>query len=64
LEIDEVTKGMLRKVLGLIAVAVIGGILAGCASDPRYSQGLDWIVYNEREKVRLTAMGFPQYSRD
>jgi hypothetical protein len=53
-----------RKALGLIAIAVIGGILAGCASDARYNQGLDWVVYNERDKARLNAMGFPQYDHD
>jgi uncharacterized lipoprotein len=38
------------------------GVLAGCASDPRYSQGLEWVQANEAEKRRLQAAGFPQYN--
>jgi hypothetical protein len=36
--------------------------LAGCASDPRYSQGLQWVQENAAEKQRLEASGFPQYT--
>ncbi len=35
--------------------------LAGCASDPRYKQGVNWVVENEAQKAQLNAMGFPQY---
>ncbi len=35
--------------------------LAGCASDPRYKQGVNWVMENEAQKARLNAMGFPQY---
>jgi hypothetical protein len=35
--------------------------LAGCASDPRYKQGLGWVVSQEEERQRLQAQGFPQY---
>lgn len=47
-----------RLLLLVLAVAV----LAGCASDPRYRQGLDWVLWNEQEKRRLDAAGFPQYN--
>ena len=36
--------------------------LAGCAADPRYKQGLEWVQWNEMEKARLDAAGFPQYN--
>jgi uncharacterized lipoprotein len=45
-----------------ILAAVALGVLAGCASDPRYSQGLEWVQSNEAEKRRLQAAGFPQYN--
>ena len=45
-----------------ILAAVALGVLAGCASDPRYSQGLEWVQSNEAEKKRLQAAGFPQYN--
>lgn len=47
-------------VLALMLVG--GGVLAGCASDPRYAAGLEWVMSNEAEKKRLQAQGFPQYS--
>jgi hypothetical protein len=43
-----------------IVVAVL--TLASCASDPRYKQGLEWVVWQEQERQRLQAQGFPQYS--
>lgn len=45
-----------------ILAAVALGVLAGCASDPRNSQGLAWVQANEAEKARLQAAGFPQYN--
>jgi uncharacterized lipoprotein len=48
-------------VKALLAVLALG-VLAGCASDPRYKQGLEWVVWNEQEKRRLDAAGFPQYN--
>jgi hypothetical protein len=36
--------------------------LAGCASDPRYKEGLNWVLWQEQERQRLQAQGFPQYS--
>lgn len=50
----------LKVVLGAIAL----GVLAGCTSDPRYKQGLEWVQWNEQEKKRLNAQGFPQYNHD
>lgn len=46
----------------LMVLIVLGAVLAGCASDPRYKQGLEWVQWNEQEKERLNAQGFPQYS--
>jgi uncharacterized lipoprotein len=46
----------------LLLLALAAAILAGCASDPRYSKGLEWVLENEAEKRRLTDMGFPQYN--
>jgi hypothetical protein len=45
----------LATVLALLAVA-------GCASDPRYSQGVEWVQWQEAEKKRLDDAGFPQYT--
>jgi hypothetical protein len=36
--------------------------LAGCASDPRYKDGLAWVQWQEAERARLEAQGFPQFS--
>lgn len=36
--------------------------LTGCASDPRYAQGLEWVQWQEAEKKRLNDAGFPQYT--
>jgi uncharacterized lipoprotein len=49
-------------VVKAILAALALGVLAGCASDPRYSQGLEWVMSNEAEKRRLQAAGFPQYN--
>jgi hypothetical protein len=46
----------------LLVLMLLGAALAGCASDPRYKQGLEWVQWNEQEKKRLNAQGFPQYS--
>ena len=48
-------------VKALLAVLALG-VLAGCASDPRYKQGLEWVQWQEGERKRLTAEGFPQYN--
>ena len=51
---------IIRFALGAIAAAV----LAGCASDPRQSKGLQWVVEQQAERTRLEAQGFPQYAYD
>lgn len=43
-------------------VALVLATLAACTSDPRYHQGLEWVQWNEQEKKRLEAAGFPQYT--
>ena len=48
----------------LLLIGLALAVLAGCASDPRYKQGLNWVVENEAEKRRLNAAGFPQYNHD
>jgi hypothetical protein len=53
--------GVFWKAYGVIAATIAIATLAGCASDPRYNQGVDWGASNEREKARLQAQGFPQY---
>jgi hypothetical protein len=40
------------------------GILGGCASDPRYKEGIAWVQWQEAERHRLQAAGFPQYNHD
>ena len=52
-----------------IAKVLVGAVfaaltLAGCASDPRFKQGLSWVEYNETQKRQLQAQGFPQYNHD
>jgi hypothetical protein len=44
-----------------LAAALALLALAGCASDPRYSQGIEWVQWQEAEKKRLDDAGFPQY---
>jgi hypothetical protein len=55
-------KRLLRLMAGLLPLLIVAGVLGGCAADPRYKQGLNWVVSNEEEKARLHAQGFPQYS--
>ena len=45
-----------------ILAALALGVLSGCASDPRSKQGLEWVQWQESERKRLTAEGFPQYN--
>ena len=49
-----------RLVRAALAAALALTALAGCAADPRYRQGVDWIVSAEAEKKRLDDAGFPQ----
>jgi uncharacterized lipoprotein len=47
---------------GLACLALALALMAGCTSDPRYKQGLEWVQWNEEQKKRLEAEGFPQYT--
>jgi hypothetical protein len=53
--------GSERIALLLVLASVLAG-LSGCASDPRFKEGLDWVLWNEAEKKRLEDAGFPQYN--
>lgn len=52
----------MKSIARILFVAVTLGILGGCASDPRASQGLQWVTEQQSERARLQAQGFPQYS--
>ena len=45
-----------------LALALALALVAGCTSDPRYKQGLEWVQWNEEQKKSLEAAGFPQYT--
>jgi hypothetical protein len=45
-----------------LGAALVMLVLAGCASDPRYQHGVEWVVSQEAEKKRLNDAGFPQYT--
>lgn len=45
-----------------VILSLVAAGFAGCAADPRYKQGLEWVQWNESEKARLDAAGFPQYN--
>jgi outer membrane biogenesis lipoprotein LolB len=47
----------------LLALAALN-VLAGCASDPRSKQGVEWVTWQDAERQRLQAQGFPQYNHD
>ena len=53
---------MVTSMKRLLLLTLLAAALAGCASDPRYKQGLEWVLWNEQEKKRLNAEGFPQYN--
>jgi len=46
----------------IVILTLVTAGLAGCAADPRYKQGIEWVQWNEMEKARLDAAGFPQYN--
>ena len=45
-----------------VILTLVAAGLAGCAADPRYKHGIEWVQWNEMEKARLDAAGFPQYN--
>jgi len=50
-----------RSIHAALAAVLIAIVLAGCASDSRYKQGLEWVTSQEAERKRLNDAGFPQY---
>jgi type IV pilus biogenesis protein CpaD/CtpE len=52
------------RIVRIVLAAVAAATLAGCASDPRRAEGLQWVVEQQQERDRLEAQGFPQYSYD
>ncbi len=46
----------------LVILALLAAGVAGCASDPRYKEGLNWVLWQEAERKRLNDAGFPQYN--
>jgi uncharacterized lipoprotein len=53
-----------RRIRAALAAVLVLAALAGCASDPRYKEGVGWVVWQEQERQRLQAQGFPQYNFD
>jgi hypothetical protein len=54
----------LDRIRAALAAALAVLVLAGCASDPRYKEGVGWVVWQEQERQRLQAQGFTQYGFD
>lgn len=50
--------GRIRAALAALAVIV----LSGCASSGRPSEGVEIVVWQEQQRQRLEAQGFPQYN--
>lgn len=50
------------KASRLACLALVLSLAAGCTSDPRFKQGLEWVQWNEEQKKSLEAAGFPQYT--
>jgi ABC-type glycerol-3-phosphate transport system substrate-binding protein len=51
-----------RSIRAALAVALALIALAGCAGGP--SNGVEIVVWQEAERQRLQAQGFPQYNFD
>lgn len=51
-----------RWLAAVVGGALIALLLTGCASDPRFKQGVEWVTWQEAEKKRLDDAGFPQYT--
>jgi hypothetical protein len=50
------------KAIRLVLILAAAVAAAGCASDPRRSQGLTWVLEQQQERMRLEALGYPQYA--
>jgi hypothetical protein len=51
-----------RRFDRIVLALVLAAGFAGWAADPRYKEGVDWVVWNEAEKKRLDDAGFPRYN--
>jgi len=51
-----------RSIGAALAAALALIVLAGCAGRP--SEGVEIVVWQEAERQRLQAQGFPQYNFD
>jgi len=51
-----------RRIRAAVTAALALLVLAGCAGQP--SNGVDIVVWQEQERQRLQAQGFPQYNLD
>jgi len=51
-----------RSIRAAFAAVLAVVVLAGCAGRP--SQGVEIVVWQEAERQRLQAQGFPQYNKD
>lgn len=56
--IDDV----ITRLRTLVFLGLVAATLGGCASDPRYKHGIEWVQWQEAERQRLQAAGFPQYN--
>jgi outer membrane biogenesis lipoprotein LolB len=52
----------LHRIRAALAVALALLVLAGCAGRP--SDGVATVVWQEQERQRLQAQGFPQYNHE
>jgi outer membrane biogenesis lipoprotein LolB len=51
-----------HRIRAALAAALALLVLAGCAGLP--SNGVETVVWQEQERQRLQAQGFPQYNHD
>jgi hypothetical protein len=51
-----------RSIRAALAAVLALIVLAGCAGRP--SEGVEIVVWQEQERQRLQAQGFPQYNFD
>jgi outer membrane biogenesis lipoprotein LolB len=52
----------LRRIRAAVAAGLVLLLLAGCAGMP--PNGVEIVVWQEQERQRLEAQGFPQYNFD